>query len=226
MTTPSEIKVRILHDIAAHVKVYGRTNWDAIREHPDYAALIGKETGSAGERKFFRWVKQVCEPVDSDLGRPKSEVEVTANILNAATHEARVAAMKHVPAAPSPAYIMREGSKAHQNIDFLAAVNTIWADAELLREFAMMPDPATGGQRIKNPSLFDNSIRRRIDVMESALKVMQEIWDLQYQQRFYDAIVDLIVEELGSVPDIQRRVIERLAELNNRRGMTIYAEPR
>ena len=120
---------------------------------------------------------------------------------------------------------MRAGAGAAKNIDFLAAVYEIWADAERLREHAMgLDENSPDGKCINDPKLFDASIHRRIEVMEAALRVMQEIWDLEYQQRFYDGITEIIVGELASVPEIQERVIRRLAELNKRRGMTVHAE--
>lgn len=222
-----DLKARILAEIAAHVPIYGRRQWDRIRERPEFAHLIGRASGSKGRRKFWRWVSAVCEPTPADQTRPHEARDAATGALEEATKRARLAAQQNLPAAPSPAYLMRAGAQAAKNIDFLAAVNTIWADAERLREHAMALDEAApDGKRIEDAKLFDASIRRRVEVMESALGVMREIWDLQYQQRFYDGITDIIVEELSGVPEIQERVVRKLIDLNNSRGMTMHAEVR
>jgi hypothetical protein len=121
---------------------------------------------------------------------------------------------------------MRKGAQAENQINFLAIVHELMADVGKLRGMSVVADEAAAdGERVKNPHLFGQAIDKRLRVMETALKVMQEIWDLQYQQRFYDEITEIIVTELAAIPDVQERVIRRLADLNNRRGMTLYAEP-
>lgn len=219
-----DLKSKILVAIADHVCVYGRHEWDRVRERPEFSRLIGKAAGDNGKRRFWRWVNAVCEPTPADKTRPHEARDVAAEALSLATERARLAAQQNIPAAPSPAYMMRAGAKASQNIDFLAGVSGIWEDAERLREHAMAPDPdSADGKRIDDPKAFDASIRRRIEVMESALHVMREIWDLEYQKRFYEGISDIIVGELAPVPEIQERVIVRLEELNRSRGMTMHA---
>ena len=81
------------------------------------------------------------------------------------------------------------------------------------------------GKRIEDARTFpDRSIGRRLEIIETAVQLMREIWDLGFQERFYDGITQIIVEELAPVPEIQGRVIQRLTELNNSRGMTVNAE--
>lgn len=226
-----DLKDRILAEIAAHVRVYGRAQWDKVRERPEFAHVIGKEAGPAGRRKFFRWVDTVCAPRPDDAdgpGRPHEGREASGEALSDAQKRALLAAQKNIPAAPSPAYLMRKGADADNQINFLAIVHEIMGDVTKLRAMSLKDDPDAPdgtGKRISNPHLFGQAIDKRLRVMETALKVMQEIWDLQYQQRFYDEITSIIVEELTIYPDIQERVIRRLADLNNRRGMTLFAEP-
>ena len=217
-------KARILRAIAEHLRIFGRKEWDRVREHPDFAPIIGKVAGEKGRRKFWRWVNAVSEPAPLDKTRPHEARQVAADALDSATDRARLAAQENLPTAPSPAYLMRAGAGASRNIDFLAGIHLIWADAQRLREHSMLPDEtAPEGMRISDAKLFDASIRRRVEVIESAVGI---IWDLEYQQRFYDGITDIIVDELASVPAIQERVIRRLVELNKSRGMTASPEAR
>ncbi|MFD3263178.1 hypothetical protein [Phenylobacterium ferrooxidans] len=227
MLSDADLKVKIFAEIVAHVRVYGRARWELIRENPAYAGLVGKDLGPAAERKFFRWVDSATKRSTADVVGTRMAVEQSAQSasLDDGAKRARLAAEKNIPAAPSPAYMAREGAGADRSIDFLAGLHGIWADAQLLREYAMAKDAdAPNGEKIKNPMFFEKSIKARLDVMDSGLRVMQEIWDLRYQQRFYDAIVDIIVTELAAYPDVQLKVMRRLKELNDRQGMTIHAD--
>jgi hypothetical protein len=225
----TELKDRILAEIAAHVRVNGRTRWDLVRERPEFAHVIGKAAGAAGRRKFFRWVDTVCGGVkerDDGRGHPHEAGEFAAEVIDDAKARARVHAQKHIPAAPSPAYLARTGAAGDESINFLAVVHELMRDAMKIRTLSVKPDPeAPDGEKITNPHLFGQAFDKRLKLMDSALRVMQEIWDLRYQQQFYEAIEGIIVEEMAPFPEVQRRVIERLAELNKRRGMTMYADP-
>jgi len=227
---PDDIKDRIYAEIVAHLRVYGRERWDLIREKPEYAPYIGKEAGAVGKRKFFRWVGHVTngipDPHVGVQGRHKETPDAAHDALDDGRRRALAAAQKNIPAAPSPAYMMRKGAEADNQINFLAVVHDLMRDANKMRAASVTPDEAAeDGEKIKNFHLFGQAFDKRLRLMETALKVMQEIWDLQYQQRFYDAIVAIIVEELAPYPEAQERAIRRLADLNSRRGMTLYADP-
>lgn len=215
-------KGQVLAAIREHVRVFGRRDWKRIRDRfPNVA-----------DRKFFRWVALVTETAPGD---PRKHVRTSdlvrgekAETLRGAVDEARELAAKNIPAAPPPEYLARTGAAGRRNIDFLAATNEIWGDVMLLRDYAMNPDPELKGtpKSIKNPMYFDTSIKRRLDVMDSALRAMQAIWDLHYMEKFFQNIVQIIVEEIGPAnPEVQLRVLQRLQALNDRTGMTIHAEP-
>jgi hypothetical protein len=81
-------------------------------------------------------------------------------------------------------------------------------------------DPDTGElvEVINNPAAFDKSIVRRAGLLETAIKAVQEVWDLRQMQNFYE----IVIEEIGrESPETQRRIMVRLAELNSRQGMTM-----
>jgi hypothetical protein len=223
-----DLKERILHAIVAHVRVYGRARWSMVREDPAFAHVIGKDAPSS-EQRFFRWVKVATERYPGDVlsGETASAHAAQTEALDDGAKRARLAAQKNLPAAPSPAYMAREGARADKSIDFLAAINDIWADTLKLRANSVKPDPtADDGEKIVNLHVFDRAIKARLDVMETAMRIMQEIWDLRYQQRFYDAITEIIVDELAPYPEVQLRVMRKLKELNDRQGMTFHADPR
>lgn len=130
----------------------------------------------------------------------------------------------HLPAAPSPAYIAKTGDKGLRTIDFVAEIQTLYRDATMLRAYAVKErvDPVTGEmvEVINNPAAFDKSIARRADLLETAIRAVQEVWDLRTMQNFYETIIEEIGKES---PEVQRRILERLAVLNAKSGMTLAA---
>ena len=124
------------------------------------------------------------------------------------------------PAAPSPAYVAKNGAQALDGIDFSRELALLYADAMMLRSYSVKPGD-DGVERIKNPVIFERQITKRTDLIETSLKMMQEIWDLQMMQGFYEAII----KEIGfESPECQRRIMDRLRLLNGRTGMTMFAE--
>jgi hypothetical protein len=223
----AQIKARALAAIAEHIQVYGRKHWDLVRERPEFEAVIGKAAGQNGKRTFYRWVEAVSKPMPPDTTRPHEGRAVADQALATATERARLAAQQNLPAAPSPAYMMGAGAQATKNIDFLAEIDRMWDDILRLRSQSIdAGDGSPGSEVITDPKAFDRTISRRAEVMQTAVRVMQEIWDLQEHQRLYEAITSIIVEDLASVPEIQQRVVAKIAELNKTRGMTSFGGER
>lgn len=129
----------------------------------------------------------------------------------------------HLPAAPSPAYIAEKPVEARRNIDFMTRLEDLYADAEMLRAYAVTKGYDVEGNeitKIKVPTYFAQSIKLRSDLLDNAVRTIQQVYDLKRQQAFYDAILDEIAAES---PDVARRITERLARLNNELGMTVEA---
>ena len=126
-------------------------------------------------------------------------------------------------APPAPEYMLRAGSHADGQINWLHEVASIHGDIMKLREFAMRPPregSAEEGWQIKNPQLFDNQIKRRLDMVQRALAIQQEIYDLNHMREMWD----LIIGEIAAAdPVVARRIMDRLAELNAKVGLTVHA---
>jgi hypothetical protein len=222
-----DLKSKILAAIVVHIQTHGHRHWRLLQERPEFAHVIGKASGPSGVRKLRRWVKSVSTATPADRTRPHENREAADDALRSAIVGAREAAQKNLPTAPPPSYLMAGGAQATKNIDFLAGVGLLWEDALRLRDHGLKADPnSNDGTSIEDPKVFSGSIGRRLEILESALGITRQVWDLDHQRQLYEAITEIIVEELASVPDIQRRVIIKLTELNNRRGMTIHAEVR
>lgn len=207
MSTPAETRDTILAEIATHLKVHGPKDWHLIRDR--YPDLIGKDAGTAGDRKFYRWVDKVrTNPVAGTFANAAKEV--------------RGGVGRHLPVAPPPEYLVRGGARAVKNIDFLSVLGDVYADIELMRDYASKFED--GKRAIKNPVYFDTAIKRRLDLLQTGLNLTREIWDLQAMEDFYAEVISIIADEIAPAePEIVRRVMLRLQALNDRRGMTQHA---
>ena len=133
-------------------------------------------------------------------------------------------AAAHLPTAPSPSYITEKPAESRKNIDFMARLESLYADAELLRAYAVTKGYDVDGNeqtKIKLPNYFSQSIKLRADLLEGAVKALQQVYDYQRIQHFHD----LILAEIGKEsPDCARRITERLAQLDQQHGITIDAQ--
>lgn len=206
--------------VTQHLATVGANNWNVVLDQfPDVPTPTA-----------WRWIRMAKE---ADVPKPQlinAKAKLVQKVKKAGgtdrQREARANGTepiaKHLPAAPSPAYIARTGETGLQNLDFVAEIHALYADASMLRAYAMKTrtDAVTGevSEAINNPAAFDKSIVRRASLLETAIKAVQEVWDLRTMQNFYETIVDEIGRES---PECQRRIMERLAALNAKQGMTL-----
>lgn len=213
-------KAKFKTAVAQHLATVGANNWNAVlTQFPDVP-----------EATKWRWIR---EAKSADVPRPEL-INARAKLVqkvkklpkDARRQEAEdngtTVIARQIPAAPSPSYIARTGEAGLQTLDFVAEIHTLYRDANMLRAFSVgvVTDEAgvITGEKIKNPAAFDKSIVRRADLLETAIKAVQEVWDLRTMQNFYETII----EEIGrESPEAQRRIMERLAVLNSKTGMTM-----
>lgn len=197
----------------------GSTNWkDLMGKFPE-----------VHEQTKWRWLRQAKE---ADVSKPQlinAKAKLVQKIKKIGgtdrQREAEEAGVekiaRHLPAAPSPNYIARTGEAGMANLDFVAEIHALYADAQKLRAYAMKTKVDADGEVtevINNPAAFDKSILRRASLIETAIKTVQEVWDLRQMQNFYQIVIEEIGEES---PECQRRIMERLAALNARQGFTL-----
>lgn len=197
----------------------GSTNWkDLFARFPD-----------VHEQNMWRWIRALKQ---ADVSKPQlinAKAKLVQKIKKIGgtdrQREAEDAGVekiaRHLPAAPSPNYIARTGEAGMANLDFVAEIHALYADAQKLRAYAMKTKVDANGEVtevINNPAAFDKSILRRASLIETAIKTVQEVWDLRQMQNFYQIIIEEIGEES---PECQRRIMERLAALNARQGFTL-----
>lgn len=190
--------------------------------------MVFRQFPHVAEATIWRWIRAVKleTPDRPELINAKSKVmQKTKRAINDRTVEAKVKGTthiaKHIPAAPSPAYIAQTGAAGMANLDIMVEINDLYRDARLLRQFGMktkINEDGTETEEIKNPAVFEKSIQRRADLLETAISAMKEVWELNRMEKFYNAIIDAI----GEVdPNTQRRIMVVLADLNAQYGMTM-----
>ena len=218
-TLDPRLKQEFALTVAKHLATVGSTNWTVVL---DKFPEIGTAT---------KW-RMIKEAKEADVPRPElinSRAKLVQRARKLAPDARRVEAeangttkiANQLPAAPSPNYIAKSGEKGLQTLDFVAEIHSLYSDATMLRAFAISTvtgeDGATS-EKIKNPAAFDKSIVRRAELLETAIKAVQEVWDLRTMQNFYETII----EEIGlESPEVQKRIMARLADLNGQRGFTM-----
>jgi hypothetical protein len=205
--------------VAQHLATVGANNWKVVLyQFPDVP-----------EPTKWRWIR---EAKSADVPRPElinSRAKLVQKVKklppDARTAESRENGTEHIakqlPAAPRPEYIARTGEAGLQTLDFVAEIHRLYADASMLRAYAMKNKTDADGvvtEAINNPVAFDKSIVRRAGLLETAIKAVQEVWDLRTMQNFYETIIDEIGKES---PETQKRIMVRLADLNSKSGMTM-----
>lgn len=219
----SEYRDDFMRAAQDHMRTNGSQDWGTVFE-PFKAAGIPETT-------LWRWLRisKTANIPQTEIINAKARVmqavkKVSRDDRSQAAHQdGTFKIAKHLPAAPSPNYIARNGERGMAQIDFVSEIHELYADAKKLRAFAVsvVQDADTGEdiEKIKNPVVFDKSIARRADLLETAIKAVQEVWDLRMMQNFYETII----EEIGhESPECQRRIMDRLAELNKQQGFTHY----
>jgi hypothetical protein len=189
----SDLKAQVIQELRDAIKKYGAEAAPRlVRErYPD----VAKPT-------WYRWLK-----------------EVNASPLEVAIDVAKKAA-KHLPSPPSPAYVLDRPVEARKNFNLMGQVERLASDAELLRSYSMRQTEG-GGEAIKIPTFFAQSINLRCNVIDMAVRLYQQVYDMRRMQNFYDACLEEIAAES---PDVALRITERLAKLNSETGMTIDAQ--
>lgn len=213
-------KTAFFEAVAQHLVTVGATNWN----------VVLKRFADIPEATKWRWIR---EAKAADVPKPQlinAKAKLVQRVKKLPPDARRVEAeengteriARNIPAAPSPAYIAKHGESGLATLDFVAEIHALYSDAKFLRAYAVSQreDAETGEitESIKNPNAFDRSIVRRADLLETAIKAVQEVWDLRTMQNFYETII----QEIGiESPECQRRIMERLAVLNSRQGMTM-----
>ncbi len=207
-------------DIWRHIERHGNDNMG-----PIYKRWVGV----VSENTVCRWIADVRAQMGADPSRLKRARKEIADRMEGVIvdrdEEAKANGTeeiaRHLPAAPSPSYVAGGGAAALHTLDIALEIQRLYGDALKLREYAVaLRNAGTSKETeyIKNPAVFEKQIIRRTALLETTLRAVQEVWDLRTMQAFYETVID----EIGKAdPATQKRIMERLAALNSRTGMTM-----
>lgn len=201
--------------IASHLASSGSNNWNVI---------INQFKADMSEATIWRAIRAAKT---ADVPRPElitakaKTYQKVKFATNDRDEEAKAIGAtkiaKHIPAAPSPRTIAKSGEAGLANIDFAMEIRNLYSDALMLRSFSVSVD-TEGVEKIKNPVMFEKQIGKRTQLIETTIKVLQELWDLRTMQNFYEIIIEEISAES---PETAHRIMERLHELNSKHGLTM-----
>lgn len=220
-----KIKEAFIATVHAHLAAVGAKDWSVVLD-------AFPNIGVATKWRMIREVREMPPP-PGEIANARDRLVASVKKFPTTTRAQRAAKDKldpsaegvvdHLPAAPSPAYIAKHGDAGLRTIDFVAEIQSLYGDAKMLRAFGVKMKTGANGEQIEaihNPAAFDKSIVRRAHLLETAINAVQQVWDLRTMQAFYETIIEEIGKES---PAAQRRIMERLAVLNQQSGMTLGA---
>jgi hypothetical protein len=202
VAAPRNDRNEAIADIEAHLAKHGPTNYAPLRERYSHVP----------EPTFWRWVKAAKQkpPTPALILQAREKLAERAATM---THDEVVAtAAANLPAAPSPDFIAKSGERGQANLNLLERFHELYADAMLLRAFAMNQ---AGG--VKNPMVLAGSISLRNNLLNTALKATEAVYDFRRIQAFWDSVMEEIA---AADPEIAKRIMERLHRLNSEIGMS------
>lgn len=197
---------KCIDDINNHLNTVGPSHWDEVRKrHPGVAA-----------RTFWRYVQRVRRGATGYTPEAKNFHTVIQRELERAQ---TAAISESIPVMPPPSIIASRGDDGRRKLDFLRHLDEMMEDCLRLRQWSMKPDK-DGVIQIQNPMYYQQSIKLRAEVLNTAINAMKHLWDLTKMQGLYDAII----QEISHLDEkTGRAILERLRELDDERGMTFNA---
>lgn len=206
-------KAEIIEQIRQHLMLEGPVNLDPLMAtFPD----ISRPT-------FFRYLKEAKELIESDasadgpgvLRMAQKRIRTRAMPAEARGKDIRAT----LPVAPSPAVIAADPHGAMQAFDFMKYFHKILADAELVRNSAVVKN-ADGTEKLRNPVVMDRSVARRLSIIETYLHSMETVYNLEKIQELYRIVINAVGK---ADPDTQQAILAELRRANNAHGLTMAA---
>ena len=195
MAVSKERKNQAISDLQTHIAEHGQKDWAIVREN--YTDVP--------EATFWRWVKGVKEGKLTPKQISDAKKKIRKRVRKA-PHE-QIA--EKLPVAPSPEYIAKNGT---DYVDFMTQYQDLVNDATLLREVSMRDG------KPRNIRAYTDSIKLRRELLDTKLKALERVWDLEQMQRYYRTIINVIQREDAGVA---KRLIKALREEDALNGMAL-----
>jgi hypothetical protein len=186
---------------------------DAIRAH----------RAEFGDKNWSRVIDQFPEVSDGTFWRcvraVREESKLEPEVLAGAIEKAKRAVSAYLPAPVPPEYYVRGGVTAVRNVDFLTTVSRLHTDIDMIRNWAVTV-AEDGEEKIKNPNFFVQAVKLRMELQRVQVQTAEKVYQMQQSREYWDTIIEEIGKESK---ECQHRIVQRIAVLNARRGMTIHA---
>lgn len=207
MTEPNPQRDAVILSIEEHLATHGPQRWALVRDRwPDIS-----------EASWWRLVARAKRKIADEAILEESRRKLAERAAQTTAEEKAEAVAANLPATVSPDFVSKSGSRGMAQLDLLSKFESLFADAMLLREYAVNPEG-----KIKNPHFFRDSVALRDKLLGTALRACESIWNLRRQISFYD----LVVEEIAKAsPEVAQQIMERLQKLNEECGMSFVARP-
>jgi hypothetical protein len=182
-----DIRSALKSDIAAHLLAGCPGGWGKIQaNYPNISAAT-----------FWRAVKTAKntagEAVAGKFGAP--------TIVSAAAIPEFADSITSVEAGSDYLQAIRTGAILHD-------LSSLQRDAALLRQYA-----TDSNGEIRDPRAFAESIKIRERISNLQVELAHEVWDLAYQIKFYDLMVEIVVQKVE--PERQLETMLALKALND-----------
>lgn len=184
--------------ISKHLAKHGPNDWDKVR---------AKFPGVA-DSTWWRWVRDVRDAPASKEALASARKRMSALVRGEPDKISSLSA--GLPAPPSAAAFAKNGTEAIAALDFFRAAAGLFEDAEKLRAYSL-----NSAGEIKIPLFFEKSIKSRLDILGKAADLLERIYSIQEQQRFFKAIEEFVMDE---PPDVQRRLVGKLRAVGSQIG--------
>lgn len=204
----------IFNEIREHILIEGPRNWDTLMsKYPD----VSRAT-------FWRMVRETRERMEGNVPDTPGAMRDLQHRIRARVQPADQVTEKikaHLPVAPSPAVVAAAPQDAMRAFNFFAFFDRLVKDAEMLRNHSVTVGE-DGVEKLRNPRVMERSIARRDGLLQTYLQSVQVVYNVERVRELYDLIIDEVAKE---TPEMQQRVLARLRALNNKRGLTMAANP-
>jgi hypothetical protein len=183
-------KDEILNEIREHLLTHGSRNWGQLRER--YAGM--------SEPTFWRRVREAKALMrGQQLAIPQSR-----NVVFVEGPKA------YGPPAPGvvAANVLAGGVR---DVDHVVLYQGLYDEAEKLRFYALHPDGS-----IRYPNAFERAVKLKARLTMQGAQVISQMYGIKSSLAFYDA---LVAECALEVPDIRKRLMDRLYSVGEKEGM-------
>lgn len=158
------------------------------------------------------------------LGYARSEVEVLARPIATAYRAARAAEPAGAADFPEPVIITpkaaRKAVAAPLEFEplqsYIHRIKRIDADAQMLRQSALVADDSAAGFKIKFPNTFLAAIHHQEEALKLHMKVGEALFTLDRVESYFRSLGEIIRDRTADVdPDLRAAIMDDFKKLND-----------